>query len=67
MLQGSHSFASLRWEIEVDGWDPDVLTLAVISSEVDAMPVGDICKYWAAETFASVQPKIQAARQWSSP
>lgn len=67
LLQGCHLLASLRWDTGIDEWDPDFSTFVAISSEMDAMPVGEIRKHWAPEALARLEPDIQAAIEWASP
>jgi len=67
LLEGYHSLASLRREVEVDERDPDLLTFAAISAEVDALTVGEIRKHWAPEVLARVEPDIRSAIAWASP
>jgi len=44
-----------------------IFDLCYLSSEVDAMPVGNIRKHWAPETLARVEPDVQAVIEWASP
>ena len=67
VLDGCHSLASLRWEAEVDEGDQDFVTFAAISSETDALPVGEVRKHWAPEALAKLDPDIQSATAWALP
>ena len=67
LLEGSHALASLRWDVDVDERDPDFLTFAAISSETDALPIGDVRTHWAPEALARLEPEIESAITWASP
>jgi hypothetical protein len=67
VLEGCHSLAALRWEIEVDEQDPDFLAFAIISSEIDALPIGAVRIHWAPEALARLEPEIQSAIAWATP
>jgi len=67
LLEGCHSLASLRWEVEVDERDADFSTFAMISSETDALPIGDVRAHWAPEALAALEPRIQSAIEWATP
>ena len=67
ILEGCHSLAALRWEIEVDDRDPDFVTFAMISSEIDALPIGAVRAQWAPEALARLEPDIQSAIAWATP
>ena len=65
VLEGCHSLAPLRWEVEVGEWDEDFVTFAAVSSETDALPVGDARKHWALDALARLEPEIQSASEWA--
>lgn len=67
VLEGCHSLASLRWEVEIDSCDPDFLIFTAISSEIDALPIGSVRAYWAPEALARLEPEIQSAIAWATP
>ena len=67
LLEGCHSLAALRWEVEVDERDPDFFTFAMISSEIDALPLGEVRAYWAPEALVALEPEIQSAIEWATP
>jgi len=67
VLEGCHLLASLRWEVEVDERDADFVTFAVISSEVDALPIGEVRQHWAPEALAKFDPDIRSATAWALP
>lgn len=67
VLEGCHSLAALRWEIEVDERDPDFLVFAMISSEIDTLPIGTIRKHWAPEALAKLGPEMVSAIAWATP
>lgn len=67
VLEGCHSLAALRWEVEVDERDPDFMVFAIISSETDALPIGAVRTHWAPEAMARLEPEIQSAIAWATP
>ena len=67
ILEGCHSLAALRWEVEVEERDPDFVTFAMISSETDALPVGSVRAHWASEALVRLEPDIQSATAWATP
>jgi hypothetical protein len=67
ILEGCHALASLRSEVDVDESDEDFVTFAMISSETDALPAGDVRARWAAEALARMEPDIQSAIAWATP
>jgi hypothetical protein len=44
--------------------DPDLLTFVSIDSETDALPVGEVRKYWAAHALASEDVEIDRAEKF---
>ncbi len=66
-LVGCHSLASLRPELEVDPKDPDFAVFDLVSSETDALPVGEVRSHWAPEALAQLQPQIEASLVWALP
>ena len=67
ILEGCHSLASLRWEVEVDDRDPDFVAFAMISSEIDALPIGEVRAHWAPEALMRLEPEIRSAIAWATP
>lgn len=67
VLEGCHLLASLRWEVEVDERDADFVAFATISSEVDALPIGEVRQHWAPEALAKLESEIQSATAWALP
>jgi hypothetical protein len=55
----THSFAA-RLET-----DPDILPFVGISSETDALPLGDERKLWQTQALADLQPRIDEAQSWA--
>ena len=66
ILEGCHSLAALRWEVQVDDSDPDFATFAMISSETDTFPVGAVRAQWAPDALAKLEPEIQSAVTWAT-
>ncbi|MEQ8035955.1 hypothetical protein [Xanthomonas sp. WHRI 6106] len=66
ILEGCHSLAGLRREVEVEDLDPDFLTFGMISSEIDALPIGSIRARWAPEALAELEPDMQSAIAWAT-
>ncbi len=67
VLEGCHLLASLRWELGVDAQDQDFVTFTAISSEIDALPVGDVRRHWSPAALAALEPELQAASAWALP
>lgn len=67
VLNGCHWLAALRFEVGVENSDPDFSTFAMISSEIDALPIGAVRKHWAPEALAEIEPEIQSAIAWATP
>lgn len=67
VLEGCHSLASLRWEVDVDEWDKDFVVFAGISSETDALPVGEVREHWAPDALVKLEPEIESAIKWALP
>ena len=67
MLEGRHALAGLRWLVELDDRDPDFFTFAIISSEIDQLPVGSVRQHWAPDALDRLEPEIQSAIAWATP
>jgi hypothetical protein len=61
IIEGSRRLNSLRHRIDVDEFDPDLLTFVVVESETDALPVGDVRRQWASDALAKKDVEIAAA------
>lgn len=66
ILEGCHSLAALRWQVEVGERDPDFDLFVMLSSEIDALPVGQVRALWSAEALAQLEPEIQSAIEWAT-
>ncbi|MGE8281125.1 MAG: hypothetical protein ACN6O2_11875 [Stenotrophomonas sp.] len=67
VLEGCNSLAALRHEIDVDEFDPDFLVFAMISSEIDTLPIGAARTHWAQDALVALEPEIQSAILWATP
>ena len=67
MLEGCHALAGLRWQVELDDRDSDFFTFAIISSEIDHLPIGSVRQHWAPDALARLEPEIQSAIAWATP
>jgi len=67
VLEGCHSLAALRREVDVEESDPDFVTFAMISSEIDALPLGTVRAHWAPEALERMEPDIKSAIEWAKP
>jgi len=65
VLEGALKLSALRHEVEVEPSDNDFTTFAVIASETDALPVGEVRRHWSTEALARVEPEIQSATAWA--
>ena len=64
-IEGSHLIRGLHNSAEMDAFDPDLIPFIVISSECEALPMGDVSQHWAPEALARLQPKIEHAEKWA--
>jgi hypothetical protein len=67
VLEGCHLLSSLRWEVELDERDPDFLTFAMISSEIEGLPIGNDRQHWSKAALAELEPDVRAAVAWAMP
>lgn len=67
VLEGCHLLSSLRWEVELDERDPDLLAFAMISSEIEGLPIGNDRQHWSKAALAELEPDVQAAVAWAMP
>ena len=67
VLDGCLWLDALRPDVEVEENDPDFLIFAMISSRIDALPIGGVRKYWTAEALAEIEPEIRSATEWATP
>lgn len=67
VLEGCHLLSSLRWEVEVDERDPDFSAFAMISSEIEGLPIGKDRQQWSKTALAEREPDVQAAVVWALP
>lgn len=64
-LVGSRRLAALRDEVDVAGNDADFTTFVGIDSCTDALPLGEVRKYWSQEALTSLEAEIQSAEAWA--
>jgi len=67
VLEGCNQLAALRAGVEVGERDPDFETFSLISSEIEALPVGDVRAHWASDALARLEPEMQSATEWATP
>src|SRR5882762_2327927 len=65
VLDGSSQIARLRFELEVDDNDEDLMPFALVESETDALPVGSEAHNWSEEALARKEPELRRAREWA--
>jgi len=67
LLEACHTLSSLLARAELDAGDSDARTFALISSEVDALPIGDLRARWDPAVLDRLQPEIDSAIKWATP
>jgi hypothetical protein len=72
MLEGTRSFIegareinSLRHEAEVAESDADFDVFVAIDSETDALPIGNVRKYWSPTALERLAPTVRDSESWA--
>ena len=65
LLEACHRLSSLLSEAELEADDEDAKTFKIISSEIDALPVGAVRAHWDPVALAQLQPEIDSASAWA--
>ena len=65
VLDGSSQIAQLRYELEIDGKDKDLMAFVLVESETDALPVGAEALNWSNEALIRKEPELRHAREWA--
>ena len=66
ILEGCQLLDQLRAEISVPENDPDFQVFAVVHSETDSLPIGNLREHWSSEALAKADAELQAATAWAS-
>jgi hypothetical protein len=64
-LEGSRTITTLRFDADVDEFDPDILPFVGVDSETESLPIGDKRKFWSAANRERLQPRIDEAERWA--
>lgn len=64
-IEGSRKIVGTKWAARLDERDPDLLTLAGIVSETDALPFGEMRAHWQPAALQALQPKIDRMEAWA--
>ena len=67
ILDGCLWLDALRLEIGVEDSDPDFSVFAMISSQIDSLPIGAVRNSWTSEALAEIEPQILSATAWAAP
>jgi hypothetical protein len=67
ILDGCLWLDALRLEIGIEDSDPDFSVFAMISSQIDSLPIGAVRNNWTSEALAEIEPQIQSATAWATP
>jgi hypothetical protein len=62
VIETARTMSKLRYWAGLND-DPDLLTFVGIDSETDALPVGEVRKYWAAHALAREDVEIDRAEE----
>ena len=65
VLDGSSQIADLRYELDVDEKDNDLMAFALVQSETDALPIGAEAQNWSEEALARKESELIRAREWA--
>ncbi|HEY1613892.1 MAG TPA: hypothetical protein VGF97_09410 [Rhizomicrobium sp.] len=64
-IEGSRKIISLQAAANIRENDPDFHAFLGISSETDALPLGEIRSLWNPEALVKLQPEIDRAEEWA--
>jgi hypothetical protein len=63
-LEAARKIFSLKHVADLD-FDPDVIRFTAIYSNTDALPLGEVRKYWQPQALEKLQPEIERMEQWA--
>jgi len=64
-IEGARLISRLRWDAKLPEFDRDIDLFVGISSETEALPVGEERRHWAPEALIRLQPEIEKAERWA--
>ncbi|MCA1498761.1 MULTISPECIES: hypothetical protein [unclassified Bradyrhizobium] len=64
-IEGARRIVALAMAARLDERDPDLLPFVGIDSETDALPFGEMRKYWQPTALAALQPEINEKEAWA--
>ena len=65
LLGACHRLSSLLAAAELEPGDEDAKAFMIISSEIDALPVGADRTHWDSSALSRLQPKIDSTSEWA--
>ena len=65
-IEGAREIVRLRAYAKLPDLDPDLLPFIAIDSETDALPMGEVRKFWSAEALYKTQPEIERREAWAA-
>lgn len=65
LLESCHRLSALLAAAELDPGDEGAKAFLIISSEIDALPVGAVRAHWDRSALARLQPEIESASKWA--
>lgn len=63
-LEGARKIFSLKHVADLD-LDPDIIPFIAIYSDTDALPLGEVRRYWQPEALDRLQPEIERKEEWA--
>lgn len=63
-IEGTRKITSLAAQADLRN-DPDIVTLRMIDSETDTLPIGDVQPLWSRESLEKLAPEIAHAEAWA--
>ena len=65
LLEACQRLSSLLSSAELEAGDEDAEAFMIISSEIDALPVGAVRAQWDPVALARLQPEIESSKIWA--
>ena len=65
ILLAARQIVQLRFEIELDENDKDILAFVGIDSESDSLPIGPERSYWSEDALKNKEKEIKEVEKWA--